>query len=193
MNGRAHKRAIYDGECARLVDPLTGNIIYNAAEVERDVAANIAAFEETYGVQFHEHTLTKTQKAIKCTGHNSVTPAYVGTGCGKDLYFDEMPSGKQIRRTTEAMLEFATNLACILTKDNAIVYCRNSRSRSQAVLVIFYITFRNRLGGELELLLTYLKWAMQSQRRRALGITGNGDLFPNHNRFRMAVFVNTMS
>ena len=73
MNGRAHKRAIYDGECARLVDPLTGNIIYNAAEVDRDVAANIAAFEETYGVQFHEHTLTKTQKAIKCTGHNSHT------------------------------------------------------------------------------------------------------------------------
>ena len=50
MNGRAHKRAIYDGECARLVDPLTGNIIYNAAEVDRDVAANIAAFEGTYGV-----------------------------------------------------------------------------------------------------------------------------------------------
>ena len=48
MNGRAHKRAIYDGECARLVDRLTGNIIYNAAEVERDVAANIAAFEQTY-------------------------------------------------------------------------------------------------------------------------------------------------
>ena len=95
MNGRAHKRAVYDGECARLVDPLTGNIIYNAAEVDRDVAANIAAFEETYGVQFHEHTLTKTQKAIKCTGHNSVAPAYIGTGCGKDLYFDEMPSAQR--------------------------------------------------------------------------------------------------
>ena len=108
--GGAHKRAIYDGECARLVDPLTGNTIYNAAELDGDVTTNITAFEERYGVQFHDHTLAKMQKAIKCTGRNQVAPAFLGTKCGRDLYNDEMPSGKQIRRTTEAMLQFPTNL-----------------------------------------------------------------------------------
>ena len=50
-------------------------------------------------------------------------------------------------------LQLATNLACILETDNALVYCRNSRSRSQAVLVIFYLVFRDGLGVELEQLL----------------------------------------
>ena len=45
---------------------------------------------------------------------------YVRVSRSKGLYFDEMPSGKQIRRTTEAMLEFATNLACILAKEDLL-------------------------------------------------------------------------
>jgi hypothetical protein len=180
-----YRRDITDGECAKLVDPFTGHIIYNAARLNKRKAQNIKMFEESYGVTFNNPTLQKDQKTVICAGHNVVAPCYTDSGQGLDMNRDSMPSGpKETRQLTLTTLQFATNLACILALDNAVVYCRNSRSRSQAVLVVFYMAFRKSLGVGLPVLLQYLKWSMQSQRKAALGITGNSDLFPNHNKFR---------
>ena len=48
----SYKRWVDDRECTILVDPKTGNYIYNAGKLDRDVETNLDLFVEAYGIAF---------------------------------------------------------------------------------------------------------------------------------------------
>jgi hypothetical protein len=173
-----------DNQCTTLVDPLTKNLIFNAAKLhENDVDENAARFVHAYGVSFHSD-LPLPQKSIWCDGKVHV-PCQPGESFVAAFKDDARPTTKLKEiRYAEAIARLATQLACALQQDNCTINCINSRSRSPAVVAAFYILFRG-CSAYLDGLLVYLTSSMQQQRPvLAKRAADKKKSFPNFDKFK---------
>lgn len=97
---------------------------------------------------------------------------------GLALQWDVMPESRQVKKFAQAFVQYASAIAVALeTGKDAVVYCKNGRSRSPSVVAAFYIIFR---GMSLDETKKWFGEAYPAQRPDTATVSSN---FPNLERF----------
>ena len=95
---------------------------------------------------------------------------------------DSMPEPREVKKVTELFVQCATAIADILESGkDALIYCKNGRSRSPAVVVAFFIIFR---GYELDAIKGWFNEAYPSQRPETARVSTN---FPNFDKYEQVM------
>ena len=95
---------------------------------------------------------------------------------------DSMPEPREVKKVTELFVQCATAIADILESGkDALIYCKNGRSRSPAVVAAFFIIFR---GYELDAIKGWFNEAYPSQRPETARVSTN---FPNFDKYEQVM------
>jgi hypothetical protein len=120
-------RQIHDNEVVKLIDMETRGIIVNPT---REKVWNNDPLSKSEETRPDDHIYVCEPNS--CLGKDAI-----------GLRFDEMPSQGELPKVVKSFVQQACRIAAILHKGgNPIVYCKNSRTRSPTVIVVFFMIFR---------------------------------------------------
>lgn len=101
---------------------------------------------------------------------------------GQTLAYDVMPEGREMQKVAAAFVQYASVIVHALeTGKDAVVYCKNGRSRSPSVVAAFFILYR---GVPLAELKQWFQEAYPAQRPETARVSST---FPNLERFEQVL------
>lgn len=166
------QRQVQDTDAVLLLDWKTGQTIINCTQLVGDqLNNNMMENEELTGLLKDKKDgnlqLIDVRKADGRFGND-----------GRGLVWDFMPEGRDVKVFAETFVQLASVIAEALANGKKVLlYCKNGRSRSPAVVATFYILFRGvSLGG----VKMWFREAYPTQRPLTASVSAS---FPNLERF----------
>ena len=166
------QRQVNDTDAVVLLDWKTGQTIINCTQLVGDQLNNNMIKDNVHSGLLQDKKDEKLQlidvrKADGRFGND-----------GRGIVWDYMPEGRDVKVFAETFVQLACVVAEALANGKKVLlYCKNGRSRSPAVVATFYILFRGvSLGG----VKMWFKEAYPTQRPLTASVSAS---FPNLERF----------
>jgi len=97
---------------------------------------------------------------------------------GLALKWDVMPGPRELKKYSQAFVQYACQIAVALeTGKDAVVFCKNGRSRSPSVVATFYLIFRGMSLHEIK------KWFSEAYPTQRPDTAKVSSTFPNLEKF----------